>query len=330
MAESSHKLVAVVVLTALCLVAGVTSAAARTTRPTLTFRVFVRTAPNMVSIVWTGTQFLYVENTANTVWAAPAAGLPIRQFATMPRLLEETRCVQSTGTHGFPPGVIFCHSPDNKIYEISGDGSSVSTFATLPAPYPPASDGALIFDTVGRFGYRLVAATGRSGAAEPAGGVVYTIDPSGAVQEIGSYPGPGGADQVAIAPAGFGSVAGQALLTVDPGPTQGALVAMDANGATRTVASLPDGPDPIAAIPTMSMTKGTPAPGLYVTDDTTGYTYLAPASELAPFAGDVIVGTEVKARFWIVEPRGKSFVTIPVRHNLRGGHYSLEAALYVG
>ena len=67
-----------------------------------------------------------------------------------------------------------------------------------------------------------------------------------------------------------------------------------------------------------------------MTDDTTGYTYLAPASELAPFAGDVIVGTEVKARFWIVEPRGKSFVTIPVRHNLRGGHYSLEAALYVG
>ena len=124
---------------------------------------FIKTTQKLDSVVWTGRQFLYVQNTANTVWAAPPAGRPLRRFATMPRLVEETRCALSPGRHGFPAGAIFCHSPDNKIYEISANGSSKTVFATLPARYPPAADGALAFDTEGRFGYRLLAATGRSG-----------------------------------------------------------------------------------------------------------------------------------------------------------------------
>ncbi len=165
--------------------------------------VFARTGMNMDSILWTGSRFLYVVNTENTALTAPPAGMPLTAFATMPKLVEETRCIMSPGTHGFPAGVFFCHSPDNKIYEISADGSKMSVFATLPAPPTPAADGALVFDNVGRFGYRLVAATGRSGAATPSGGVVYTVDAGGRVHEIGGYKGPGGADEVAIAPAGF-------------------------------------------------------------------------------------------------------------------------------
>jgi len=92
---------------------GVGTAAAAS--PALSFRVFARTGRMMDSIVWTGTQFLYVENTANSVWASPPAGVPIREFARMPSEVEETRCILSPGTHGFPPGVVFCHSPDNKI-----------------------------------------------------------------------------------------------------------------------------------------------------------------------------------------------------------------------
>ena len=217
--------------------------------PTLRFDVVTKTRQKLDSIVWTGRQFLYVQNTANTVWAAPPAGHPLTQFATMPKLVEETRCVLSPGSQGFPPGGIFCQSPDNKIYEISPNGASVTVFATLPAPYPPASDGALAFDKVGRFGYRLVAATGRSGSREPAGGVVYTIDSHRQVQRVGSYAGPGGADGLVIAPSGFGSVAGDALLTVDAGASGGVVVAIDSTGRTRTVATFPEGPNPIAPIP---------------------------------------------------------------------------------
>jgi hypothetical protein len=301
-------------------------------RATLTFHVITRTTQKLDSIVWTGRQFLYVQNTANTVWSAPPAGRPLHKFATMPRLVEETRCILSPGSHGFSAGVIFCHSPDNKIYEISPDGTNKTVFASLPAPFPPAADGALAFDGVGRFGYRLLAATGRSGGLKPAGGVVYAIDALGHVQPVGSYAGPGGADELVIAPRRFGSVGGDALLTVDAGPHGGAVVALDPSGGTRSIATFPLGPDPISPIPKLpSSTETTlgPVPGLYVDDDKTGYTYVAPAASLARYAGDVIVGTESpRGLFWILKPRDKGFAELPLRDNLPAGT-SLEQAIFV-
>lgn len=296
------------------------------------FLVITKTTQKLDSVVWTGSRFLYVQNTNNTVWAAPPAGHPLQQFATMRKLVEETRCIRSPGRHGFPPRVIFCHSPDNKIYEISPDGSKRTAFANLPAPYPPAADGALAFDSVGRFGYRLVAATGRSGGAKPAGGLVYTIGPHGGVHQVGSYAGPGGADELVIAPRRFGSVAGDALLTVDAGKSGGAVVAVDPTGSMRTLATFALGPNPIAPIPKFPRMTGigrAPVPGLYVNDDKTGFTYMAPAGSLARYAGDVIVGTESpRALFWILEPRGNGFAEISLRDNLPAGT-SLEQAIIV-
>jgi hypothetical protein len=282
----------------------------------------------MDSIVWTGTQFLYVVNSANTVWSAPAAGMPIRAFAAMPKLVEETRCIVSPGTHGFAPDVIFCHSPDNKIYELSADGSRMSVFATLPAPPKPVSDGALTFDSVGRFGYQLVAATGRSGTRKAHGGLVFTVSPSGAVERVGSYSVRGGADEVAIAPAGFGSVAGEALLTVDAGAT-GALVAMSPSGRARTIATFDDGPNPLVPIPKALTASRVPAPGIYVTNDGNGDIYFLPASQLEPYTGDLFVASEGLAHVWIVEPHGTGFAAIRVRTSLSGHHYGLEGAVFV-
>jgi hypothetical protein len=294
--------------------------------------VIAKTRQKLDSVVWTGSRFLYVQNTTNTVWAAPPAGHPLRQFATMPRLVEETRCILSPGRQGFPPGVIFCHSPDNKIYEISRDGSKTTVLATLHAPYPPPADGALAFDSVGRFGYRLVAATGRSGGAKFAGGLVYTIGPHGGVHRVGSYAVPGGADELVIAPRRFGSVAGDALLTVDAGKSGGAVVAVDPNGRTRTLSTFPLGPNPIAPIPKFPKMTGrsrAPLPGLYLNDDKTGYTYMSPAASLARYAGDVIVGTESpRALFWILKPRGNGFAEIPLPDNLPSGT-SLEQGIIV-
>src|SRR5579862_3577527 len=247
------KALAAIVAAAVC-----AGAAAAAPTPSLSFRVFAATGHGMDSIVWTGSRFLYVENTTNTVYSAPPAGLPIAPFASMPNESEETRCVLSPGTHGFPAGAIFCHAPDNRVYEISADGSSVKLFATVPVSVPPAADGALTFDTLGRFGYRLVAATGRSGAGQPPGGDVFTIGATGAVAKVGGYSGPGGADEVAIAPAGFGSVAGEALLAADPGAGGGAVVAMDAAGKTRDIATFSDGPNPLVPIPKVSPSSGNP------------------------------------------------------------------------
>ena len=299
-------------------------------KPTLHFRVFANVDHHMDGLVWTGKQFVYVENTTNVLYTAPAQGTPVQQFATMPTLVEETRCVLSPGAHGFPAGVLFCHSPDDKIYEISADGKSVTVFATLPAA-ANVSDGALAFDDVGKLGYQLVAATGRSGAPQPSGGTVYTVSASGQVATVGSYAGPGGADQVMIAPASFGSVGGQALLTVDPGSSSGAVVAMDAAGATRTLATFDDGPDPIMAIPAASAQASTgPPAGVYVTNDINNDVYFAPATGLGAYAGDILVGTENHAEFWILKPHGNDFTKLKVRHTLRGGHYSLEGGIFIG
>jgi hypothetical protein len=301
-------------LAVLVLLGALPAAAASPLSPRVQFSVFVHTDQNMASIVWTGSRFLYVENTKNTVWAGPASGLPVDQFSSMPALTEETRCILSPGTHGFPAGVIFCHSPDDKIYEISGSGGDPMLFATLPVPPGTVSDGALAFDNVGKFGYRLVAATGRSGAGAALNGTVYTIDPAGAVEEVGAYQGPG-ADEVAIAPSGFGSIGGDVLLGEDGGNVPAALVAMDPTGATRTVVQLALGLNPIIPIPKLTGRKGLPHAGVYITDDETGDTYFAAAAQFAPYAGDILIASEGLGRFWILEPHGQSFRALPVRHN---------------
>jgi len=284
----------------------------------------------MDSIVWTGSRFLYVQNTDNTIWAAPAAGSPVTLFASMLELVEETRCVLSPGTHGWPDNTVFCHSPDNKIYEFDAtSGASHGVFATLPVPYPPSADGALAFDEVGHFGYQLVAATGKSGAPTPSGGVVYTISSSGKTHLVGSYPGPGGADELLVAPAGFGSAAGDAVLTVDPGQGSGTLVALDPEGHVRILEHLDDGPNPEVTIEKTARATGDPPAGFYVTDDQNGNTYFTPAAPLERYAGDLLVGSEVGAHFWIVAPKGDGYTTIRLRHNLRGGNYALEGAVFV-
>ena len=220
--------------------------AAAPERPALHFKVFARTGIRLTDVVWTGSRFLYVENTTNAVSAAGPAGTPVRKFASLPKMSEETRCVVSPGGHSFPAHRIYCHTPDNKIYRLSRNGKRVSVLATLPNR--SQSDGALAFDTVGRFGYRLVAATGRSGHSKPAGGAVYTIGATGHVRFVGNYAGPGGSDEIAIAPRGFGAVAGWALLGPDPGASNAAIVAINPSGGTRTLAKLPTDPNPIAVI----------------------------------------------------------------------------------
>jgi hypothetical protein len=315
------RLVVVVVLVA----AG--TAAAAGPRP-VEVGVFAATGVRVTDVVWTGAQFLYVENTTNRVFAAGPAGSPVRLFASMPNLVEETRCRLSPGAHGFAAGDVYCHAPDNTIYRIGVDGS-VTVFAKLPTD--SVSDGALAFDTVGRFGYALVAATGRSGAAEPSGGDVYAVDATGAVRHVGSYPGPGGADEIVVAPARFGNGAGQVVLTVDAG-NRGALVLMDALGRTRTIASLPDGPDPIAVVAASPRhPRASPPAGLYVADTGSTDVLFVPAAQLARYVGDIVVGSEAKGLFWVVRPRpgGRGLQTLLLPTTLPAATYDLEGATYV-
>lgn len=313
-------------LLAVFLVSPPGSGAAGTPIVTVHVAVYARTAIRLTDVVWTGRRFLYVENTTNTLYAAPPAGAPLAQIVAMPNETEETRCVVSSGRYGYTPGVYFCHAPDNSIYEITPDGSSVTKIAQLPET--ATSDGALTFDSVGGFGHMLIAATGRSGGATPAGGSVYTISPSGTTNKVGSYTNPGGADEIAVAPPGFGSIAGDLLLTIDAGPT-GSVVAIDRSGAVRTVANLPDGPNPIGVITPAPARTTQPPPGFYIADTNTTNVFFIAATELASYAGDVIVGTETKGQFWIIRPRGNGFQTRRLPTDLTTTGLNLEAATWI-
>jgi hypothetical protein len=309
-------------LAALTLVASGASAA----HPVLRFTVFSHTGIGLVDIVWTGQTFLLVRNTETELTTMSATGEVGAVFARLPRLVEETRCIASPGRHGFPAGVVYCHTPDNRIYRLSADGRQIDVFATLPDS--AVSDGALVADTVGRFGYGLVAATGRSGKGKPPGGDVYVVAASGRVRRVGRYAGPGGADQVAIAPARFGAIPGAALLSVDAG-ARGRLVAMDARGRTRTVARFDDGPNPIVPLVQRGPRRGAARAGLYVTDTRSTNVYFAPAAQLARYPGAVLVGSELRARFWVVVPIKGGFRAVRLNTSLRGGAYNLEGARYV-
>jgi hypothetical protein len=319
-----HVLRSVIPVAALA-VALVAPAKSRAPTVGLHFRVLAQTGIRLTDIVWAGDRLLYVENTTNAVWSAPPAGKPLTTFASMPRQVEETRCRVSPGTHGWQPRLIFCHAPGNSIYRITPDGREMSVFAKLPNT--STSDGALAFDSTGAFGYGLVAATGRSGSKDANGGDVYAIDKAGAVRRIGHYPGPGGADEVEIAPRGFGSAARAALLTVDVGPT-GQLVAMTPAGKATVIARFPDGPNPIAAIVPTPLHGGDRA-GLYLTDTLSKNAYVAPAADVRRYAGNVIVGSELKGLFWVVRPRGSGYETARIPTTLHAGHYNLEGMAYV-
>jgi len=321
--RSLKTAVGVLVLAALT----TTSAGAGAATPTVHFTVFARTGVRLTDIVWTGQRFLYVENTTTRILAAPPAGMPYSLFTRLPRQVEETRCLPAITGHGFVIGDVYCHSPDNKIYRISANGKTIAQVATLP--HVVRSDGALTFDSVGDFGYALVVATGRSGGTTNHGGSVFTVDPLGTVRRVGTYDSPGGADEIAIAPPHFGAASGQVLLTVDAGKS-GSLIAMDVHGRVRTLAPLPDGPNPIAAlVPGRGPSAGAAPSGLYVTDTLSRTIYFAPAAELAPFAGSVLVGSELRGIFWVIRPSGGAFIATKLVTNLTGTHYNLEGAAYI-
>jgi hypothetical protein len=306
--------------------AALVAAAAGSTAPppaALRFAVAATTGVRLTDVVWSGTRFFYVENTTNRIYAARPDGTVTGLFATMPNVVEETRCVAAPGRYGFPGKGLFCHSPDNRIYRIAADGTT-SLFATLPEPQ--ISDGALTFDRVGRFGHRLVAATGRSGAD---GGTVFTVDARGGVRRIGAYPGPGGAENVVVAPKTFGSQAGSALLSLDKDTTHGSVVAVDPRGRATTIARLPDGANPIAVVPPRLRRSGVPARGFYVVDTAPGTVLVASAGQFAGHEGAVVVGTEVQGQMWLLSPRGGGFRAVRLQTNLSAPRYNLEGATFV-
>lgn len=286
---------------AVCSLAAVLVGGAASAQARLELRAFFHTGIRLGDVRWTGREFIYVEETTGTILFSGERGAGLHVFARLPSEVEEFRCRPSPGLHGYPQGVVYCHSPGNAIYEIDRRGH-VSLFARLPEN--DVSDGALTFDTRGRFGYRMLAATGRSGTGT--GGNVYSIRPGGKVRLIGSYPGPGGAENMAVALGRFGRASGDVLISIDWVANSGRVVAIGPNGRTFTIADgLGDGINPIAVVGNGGRARTRkPRPGFYVSDTNSTDVFFAPARQLRAYEGGIVVGAEKTGRFWAIQASG--------------------------
>jgi len=301
------------------------AAAANAAPKPLTFSVFAKTSLPLGDVVWTGEQFVYVAERTGELDTSAADGSGLAAFAVLPSEYEEVRCAPSPGAHGWAAGELYCHGPHGEIWRVTADGS-VTVFATLLDT--KLQDGSLTFDTAGGFGHALLAA---SGGSAHSGGAVYAVGPDGRVRRLGSYPGPGGVENVELAPAGFGSVAGELLLAIDARGKGGRLLAFSPRGKVRLLAKFAHGINPIAAI-AGTPTGGAARAGFYVSDTLSMNVYFLPAAQLAAYAGAVLVGGEKgSARFWVVQPGGRGFRAVRLHSNLEHlrGSWNFEGATYL-
>jgi len=302
------------------------SSASGASGPTLHFTLFAQTDLMLGQALWTGREWLWNAENDGRVEAADANGKNVRPFASFDQGGEEMRCAVPPNKY-WPDGV-YCHTPDNRIVRFSRDGSSMTQLATLPVE--AKSDGGLVFDDVGRFGYALLVSTGGSSTD---GGQVFSVRRDGHVQPIGSYPGPGGADEIAIAPAKFGTAGGWCLIAIDQDSKSGRLLAIDRNGTVKTLADgLGNGANPIVVVRPAPRPRpaGAPAAGLYLADTTSKQIWFAPAANLRGFVGTVLVGTELTGQFWAIRPNAKGgFDALPATTDLPQQPWNFEGSTYV-
>ena len=84
----------------------------------------------------------------------------------------------------------------------------------------------------------------------------------------------------------------------------------------------------LTCVSSMSVSAA-PAAGFYVPNTNTMDVYFAPAAELLPYAGQVLVGTELQGNFWLIRPTANGFATEQVAVQLPSGDLNLEGATYV-
>ena len=317
-------------LLAALVIAVVPSAAPAAPVP-LHFTTFAATDLPLGDVVWTGSAFLYNAETLGKLETSDASGDNFKPFLSFDQGGEEMRCVPAPNAPSYWPAGIYCHTPDNRILRLATDGSSMTELAKLPSG--DKSDGAIAFDTVGKFGYALLAATGGSTST---GGEVFSIRKSGTVKAVGSYSGPGGAENIVIAPARFGTASGAVLLSVDQDLGVGRLLAMDARGNVKVLADrLPYGINPIEVLRASPANRaaGLPAAGLYLADTNSKTVYFTAAPGLKSYVGDVIVVTEKprddSARVWIVQPKGSGFQIVGLTTDLPTQSWNFESAAYM-
>jgi hypothetical protein len=291
------------------------------------FALFVQTDLPLGGIATKPGGWVYTSENEGRFETSDARGGGLKELARIDQGGEEVRCEASPGGAGFARGAVYCHFPDDRIVRLRATGA-FDVVATLP--HSVASDGALAFDTGGLFGRgAIVAATGGSASN---GGDVYVVRADGRVRHVGAYPGPGGAENLVIAPARFGPASRWAALSIDQATVTGRVLAVGPRGQVQELAAgLGNGVNPIAVIRAAPKKRpaGSPPAGLYIADTIRKAVFRASAPQLRPHVGTVVVGTETSGDFWTIRRTGSGYAATPLPTSLERAPWNLESAVFV-
>jgi hypothetical protein len=161
-------------------------------------------------------------------------------FATLPHIAwsatgdPNTDCAEnyiaiSSGLGGFPAGTVYASSTQTpqgfEIYQSDGGGGPATLFTriTVLSPFGPINHVGITFDTVGTFGFRMIATAIKG---------VVAIDSTGLNQQVLAV-APAGVELEAsnVAPLNFGGAfAGWLLISESAGNANGAIVAVNPAG----------------------------------------------------------------------------------------------------
>jgi len=231
------------------------------------------------------TTFLYSTdlNGGNVQQFAPTISIPTGNP-------EEHFVASSLGQAGFPNRDIYV-SAIGRVIHITNDGSSGGTFVSGLS----GEVRGIVFDSIGTFGHQMLVSTST--------GTIYKVDSGGNAVILANI----GQDTegMDIAPAGFGSFAGQ-LFVGSEGP--GLVRAIDPLGNVTVLN--PSNPIPgaeqLAFVPLNLGSSGSSLEGLYSADFPVDVVK-ADASQFTGFLGDLIVSGEFDHQVTRVHFNGSSF-----------------------
>ncbi|HEY1931629.1 MAG TPA: PEP-CTERM sorting domain-containing protein [Acetobacteraceae bacterium] len=261
-------------------------AAAVPARASLTFSTFVTSSDinaaegqnSVIGFNYAGNMFigsLYYGTNNNQLYETNLVGTGVQLYGQpVPGASGEVVVGAGLGKGGFAAGAVYSGSQaSGQIYFVPSSGAPV-LFATVPA----GDVRQIFFDPGSSFGGNMLVTTNV--------GDIYKISSTGSVSLLASV----GEDTegMDIAPAGWGALAGQLLVSSEG---SGTIRAISPLGAVTTVASGVPEAETVSAVPTAFSAGGPPTQGFYVAnypDDiqTADYT------QFTPYEGDVIVTSE--------------------------------------
>jgi hypothetical protein len=238
---------------------------------------FAYAGNKFVGSVYFGTNNNQLYQTALNGGSVQKFGAPVTGFT------GEIFVSSSLGLGGFATHDVYAGSEAmSTIVQFSNDGSSQSTFATLPntpTGSPPGSVRGIAFDPYGSYGFDMLVTTNA--------GNVFRVNSAGVTTWLANVGGD--AEGLDFTPQQFGNIPGGTLTVLSEGT--GHVTAIAADGTKTDLGLTFSTPENLIFVPTNLGVSGNPLEGFYAANYAVDVQKAA-ANQFTPYIGDAIVTQE--------------------------------------